>query len=147
MAWEQIFNNHKSELPHTEFMDHLKKVITSDQFEQLNDDNLKGMDINKQEYCNADHHTLQEAKDRLNALLTSIMMGDVGYILDKSINESKEKIAILSKARSQLDNQKKITSSKKSNKNRLIHLLEIAKRALVDSLQGELWDQIESADT
>ena len=24
VAWEQIFNNHKSELPHTEFMDRLK---------------------------------------------------------------------------------------------------------------------------
>ena len=32
VAWEQIFNNHKSELPHTEFMDRLKKVITSEQF-------------------------------------------------------------------------------------------------------------------
>ena len=56
-------------------------------------------------------------------------------------------MAILSKARSQLDNPKKTVSSKKANKNRLIHLLETAKRALIDSLQGELWDQIESADT
>ena len=55
-------------------------------------------------------------------------------------------MAILRKARSQLDNQKKIASSKKANKNRLIHILETTKRALVDTLQGELWDQIESAD-
>ena len=54
-------------------MDHLKKVITSDQFQQLNDDILRGMDINKQEYCNADNHTLQEAKDRLHALLTTVL--------------------------------------------------------------------------
>ena len=89
VAWEQIFNNHKSELPHTEFMDRLKKVITSEQFQQLNDDILRGMDTSKQEYCNTDHHTLQEAKDRLHALLTNIMMGDIGYILIKSIKESK----------------------------------------------------------
>ena len=63
-----------------------------------------------------DHHTLQEEKDRLYALLTNIMMGDVGYILEKSIKESKEKMAILSKERSQLDNQKKIASSKKQIK-------------------------------
>ena len=81
-------------------MDCLKKVITSEQFQQLSNDILRGMDMNKQEYCNTDHHTLQEAKDRLHALLTNIMMGDVGYILDKSIKESKEKMAILSKARS-----------------------------------------------
>ena len=28
VAWEQIFNNYKPELPYTEFMDHLEKVIT-----------------------------------------------------------------------------------------------------------------------
>ena len=60
------------------------------------------MENNKPEYCKADHHTLQEAKDKLHSLLTYIMMSDVGYILDKSLNESKEKMAILSKAKSTL---------------------------------------------
>ena len=128
-------------------MGRLRKVITSEQFQQLSNDILRGMDINKQEYCNADHHTLQEAKDRLNALQTNIMMGDVGYILDKSIKESKEKMTVLSKARNQLDNQKKIATSKKANKGRLIHLLETAKRTLIDSLQRDLQDQIDSAET
>merc|ERR1711895_31579 len=63
VAWERIF--HESELPHTEFMGCLRKVITSEQFQQLNNDILRGMDNNKQEYSNADHHTLKEAKDRL----------------------------------------------------------------------------------
>ena len=65
-------------------------VITSEQFQQLNNDILRGIDSNKQEYCNADHYTLQKTKDRLHALLTSTMMGDVGYILDKSLKESKD---------------------------------------------------------
>ena len=47
VAWECIF--HESELPHTEFMGCLRKVITSEQFQQLNNDILKGLDINKQE--------------------------------------------------------------------------------------------------
>ena len=55
-------------------------------------------------------------------------------------------MAKLRKARSQLDNQKKIASSKKANKDRLVQPLEVPKRALVDTLQGELWDQIKSAD-
>ena len=74
-------------------------------------------------------------------------MGDVGYILNKSINESKKEMAKLRKARSQIDNQKKIASFKKANKDRLVQTLEVAKRALVDTLQGELWNQIESAET
>ena len=104
------------------------------------------MNISKKEFCNTDHHTLQEVKDQLHALLTDIMMNDIGYILDKSINESKKEMAKLRKARSQIDNQKKIASSKKANKDRLVQTLEAAKRALVNALQGELWNQIKSAD-
>ena len=76
MAWERIFN--ESELPHTDFMGLLKKVITREQSQQLNNNIIRLVDNNKQEYCNADNHTLQQAKDRLHALLTSTMMGDVG---------------------------------------------------------------------
>ena len=135
VAWEQVL--HESKLPHTEFMDHFKKVITSEQFQQLNDDILRGMNINKQEYCNADHHTLQKAKDRLHALLTSTMMGDVEYILDKSLEESKNKLTTLSNAKDQLDNQNKITTSKKAEKRRLIYLLEKAKGNLIDSMDAK----------
>ena len=45
VAWERIF--HESELPHTDFMGQLKKVITREQFQQLNNDILKEMESNK----------------------------------------------------------------------------------------------------
>ena len=73
-------------------------------------------------------------------------MGDVGYILDKSLKESKDKLTTLSKARDQLDNQKKITTSKKVEKGRLIYLLEKAKGTLINALQKDLQDQINSTD-
>ena len=119
-------------------MGRLKKVITREQFQQLNNNIMKEMGNNKQEYCNTSHHTLQQAKDRLHALLTRIMMGDVEYILDKALEESKNKLTTLSNARDQLDNQKKITTSKKAERRRLTYLLEKAKRNLIDSLQEEL---------
>ena len=78
VAWEQIFNNYKPELPYTEFIDCLKKVITYEQFQQLNNDIIRGMESNRQEYCKTNHHTLQGAKkNRLHSLLTYIMMRDV----------------------------------------------------------------------
>ena len=86
-------------------MGHLKKAITCEQFQQLNDDILRGMNISRKEFCNTDHHTLQEAKDQLHALLIDIKMDDAGYILDQSINESKKEMAKLRKARSQPNNQ------------------------------------------
>ena len=57
VAWERILN--ESKLPHTDFMGQLKKVITREQFQQLNNNIMKEMGNNKQEYCNTDHHTLQ----------------------------------------------------------------------------------------
>ena len=104
------------------------------------------MGNNKQEYCNTDHHTLQQAKDRLHALLTRIMMGDIEYILDKALEESKSKLTTLTNARDQLDNQKKITTSKKAETRRLIYLLEKAKGNLIGSLQEELRYQVNSTD-
>ena len=41
VACEQLFNNYKPELPYTEFMGSLKKVITYEQFQQLNNDILR----------------------------------------------------------------------------------------------------------
>ena len=73
-------------------------------------------------------------------------MGDVEYILDKALEESKSKLTTLSNARDQLDNQKKITTSKKAEKRRLIYLLEKAKRNLIGSLQEELQHQVDSAN-
>ena len=64
----------------------------------------------------------------------------------KSLKESKDKLTTLSKARDQLDNQKKITTSKKAEKGILLYLLEMAKRTLIDSLQRDLQDQIDSTD-
>ena len=56
-------------------------------------------------------------------------------------------MAKLRKVSSQIDNQKKVTNSKKASKDKLVQVLEFAKRALIDTLQCELWNQIESAET
>ena len=73
-------------------------------------------------------------------------MGDVKFILDKSLEESKNKLTTLSNARDQLDNQKKIATSKTAEKRRLRYLLEKAKGNLIGSFQEELQYQVDSTD-
>ena len=46
VAWERIFS--ESKLPHTYFMGQLKKLITKEQFQQLNNNIMKEMGNNKQ---------------------------------------------------------------------------------------------------
>ena len=65
-------------------MGHLNQAITLEQFQKINDDMLIGMNIVKEGFCKRDHHTLQEAKNQLHALLTDVMMDDAGYIIDKT---------------------------------------------------------------
>ena len=72
VAWEQMLNDNKPELPNTNFMGCLKKAITYEQFQQINDDILRGMSIIKEEFCNTDHRTLQEVRNQLHALLTML---------------------------------------------------------------------------
>ena len=43
--------------------------------------------------------------------------------------------------------RKKVANSKKASKDKLVQTLEFAKRTLIDTLQSELWNQIESAET
>ena len=75
------------------------------------------------------------------------MMDDAGYIIDKTIDESRKEMFKLRKISRQIDNYKRIASSKKTNKDKLVKTLEFAKRALIDTLQSELSSTIESAET
>ena len=126
IAWEQMFDGDNLELPATNFMDCLKQAITHEQFQQITNDMIRGMDIMKEGFCARDHYTLQEAKDQLHSLLTDIMMDDAGYILDKTINESKKEMAHLKKIKIRLDHYKSIASSKKKHKDRVAKTLEFA---------------------
>ena len=45
VAWEQMLNDNKPELSSTNIMGRLKKVITCEKFQQINDDILRGMSM------------------------------------------------------------------------------------------------------
>ena len=98
----------------------------------------------KEGFCERDHYTLQEAKDQLQSLLTEMMMNDAGYILDKTIHESKKEMAQLKKIKIRLDNYNSIASSKREHKDRVARTLEFAKKTLIPTLQEELCNPTES---
>ena len=110
-----MFGSNNLKLPYTIFMDCLKQAINPEQFQQIKNDMLRGMDIVKEGFCERDHYTLQEARNQLHILLTDIMMDDTGYIIDKVIDEAKKELAKLRKISGQVDNHKSIASSKEAN--------------------------------
>ena len=87
IAWEQMFNGENMELPATSFMDRLKQAITHEQFQQITNDTIRGIDLIKEGFRVKDYYTLQEAIDQLHSLLTDIMLDEAGYILEETIDE------------------------------------------------------------
>ena len=99
---------------------------------------LNTMSNEKEDFCKGNYYTLQEAKNQSYALLTEIMMYEAGYVIDQAIEGSKREMAKLRKVRSQVDKYTSIASAKKANKDKLIKELEVAKKALTETLQEEL---------
>ena len=125
-------------------MDRLKKAITHEQFQQITNDTIRGMDLMKEGFCVKDYYTLQEAIDQLHSLLTDIMLDEAGYILDEIIDDSKREMAHLKKIKIRLDNYNSVASSKKEHKDRVTQTLKSAKETLIDILQEELCNPTES---
>ena len=86
-------------------------------------------------------------KKQLHALLTNIMMDDAGYILDKTLDELKKEMTKRRMMSSRIKTQKRVPSSQKASKDKLVQTLELAQKTLIDTLQGELYNPSKSAET
>ena len=74
-----MFDSDDLKLPDTSFMNCLKQAVTHEQFQQITNDMLKTMSDKKEDFCEGNYYTLQEAKNWLSALLTEVMMDEAGY--------------------------------------------------------------------
>ena len=74
-------------------MSHLKKLIPRDQFKTITDDMINTLKEEKEEFCQADYNTLQEAKKQLYALLTNIITDESGYVISEAIGKAKVRLA------------------------------------------------------
>ena len=92
----------------------------------------------KEEFCQADYHTLQEAKKQLYALLTNNITDESGYVISEAIGKAKGRLAELEEMEGQVNNYKSIAGTKKVIRDRLVKEMEVAKKALTDLLKEEL---------
>ena len=120
LAWNDMFDNDDLKLPDASFMNHLRQAIPRDQFQQIADDMLRTLEDEKEEFCKGSYYTLQDAKKRLNALLTKVMMDENGYIISDTIEGAKRGLTELKELKSQVDNYKSIAGTKKAIKERLV---------------------------
>ena len=69
----------------------------------------------KEEFCQADYHTLQEAKKQLYALLTDIITDESGYVISKAIGKAKVRPAEL-----EVGSTKVLQAQRKSSRTDLV---------------------------
>ena len=100
-------------------MSHLKKSIPHDQFKAITNDMINTLKEEKEEFCQEDYHTLQEAKQQLYVLLTDIIMDESGYLISEAIRKAKVRLAELDKMEDRASKYKSITGIKKVIKDRL----------------------------
>ena len=55
-----MFDGDNLKLLATDFMDHLKQAITHEEFQQITNDMIRGMDIMKEGFWERDHYTLHK---------------------------------------------------------------------------------------
>ena len=133
-----MFRKEALELPYTSFMSHLKRTIPHDQFKQITDDMINTLNDEKEGFCQANYYTLQDAKRKLYSLLTKIVGDESGYIIHDAINRTKRRLSELEEKEDQIISYKRIAVTRKASKDRLIKEMEVAKKALTDSLKEEL---------
>ena len=119
-------------------MSRLKKLIPRDQFKTITDDMINTLKEEKEEFCQADYHTLQEAKKQLYALLTDIITDESGYFISEAIRKAKVRLVELEEMKGQANNYKSIIATKKVTKDRLVKEMEVIKKALTDFLKEEV---------
>ena len=91
----EIFENEELKLPDTSFMSHLKKSIPRDQFKTITDDMINTLKEEKEEFCQVDYHTLQEAKKQLYSLLTDIITDESGCVISEAIEKARVRLSEL----------------------------------------------------
>ena len=94
-------------------MNQLGDALDEEQFGQIIGDMKKTIQGKKEDFCKANYQLLQEAKTRLLALLTEIMMTEARFKIDQSLQECKRKTQYLNKERDHLEKQREAINTKK----------------------------------
>ena len=139
-----MFEDEKVEIRDTNFMNRLKQVVTQKQFQQTTNDIVKTSNNSKEDFCKRNYYSLQDAKARLNALITEIMMCEAGYIIDQAMQEYKTQTTELNQVKTQLDKYTDVANTARSNRDKLIKEIEMAKKTLIETLQEELISQTDT---
>ena len=132
-----MFEEGNFELPTTSFMKKIKQAVNEEDYQHLKKEILNTLKDEKDHFCRGSYSTLKEARNKLYAILTDIIVQEAGIILDHDIRMKQYEKNMIKKQMSQIEYNTDRAKAKSASKNKLIKELTVAKKELIKSAQDE----------
>ena len=84
-------------------MDQVRQLIPHDQCQQISNKTITVMQRKKEDFYKVINHTLQDATDQLNPILTKVITDRSEYVIDKSIERTERNLAKLKQLKRQFN--------------------------------------------
>ena len=141
-AWNNMLQDEEFELGETNFINHLGEALDEEQFRQLIRD-IKDLIKNKKDvFCKTNYKKIQEARTKLLAHLTVIMMTEAGFIIYESLEECKRRAQELKKEKDYIEKQEKVINAKMSENDQLVEEVQDTVKEFTEALSMELNSQL-----
>ena len=137
VAWDQLFAKGSFELPPTKFMDKVKAAVTEEDFEHIKKEILNTLKDEKDYICSGSYSSLPEATNQIYAMLTEILVHEVGQAINydiKMIGIEKDEIK---KKMIQINYDNSKANAAKTSCEQLIAESKISKDELLKAVQDE----------
>ena len=95
VTWKDMFENDNLNLPNTSIMSQVRQLIPHEQCQQMSNEIITIMQKKKEDFYKGTNHTLQDAKDQLNSILTKVITDRSEYVIDKSIERTERNLAMI----------------------------------------------------
>ena len=120
VAWDRLVAEGSFKLPPTKFMDKVKAAVTEEDFEHIKKEILNTLKDEKDYICSGSYSSLPEATNKIYAMLTEILVQEVGQAINYEVQLIGQEKGELKKKMIQIDYDNSRANAIKSSREQLI---------------------------
>ena len=137
VAWDRMFAQGSFKLPPTKFMDKVKAAVSEEDLEHIKKEILNTLKDEKDYICSGSYSSLPEATNKIYAMLTEILVQEVGQAINYDIQVINQEKGELKKKMSQIDYDTSRANAIKSSRDQLIPESKSSTEDLLKAVQEE----------
>ena len=137
VAWDRLFAEGSFELPPTKFMDKVKAAVTEEDFEHIKKEILNTLKDEKDYICSGSYSSLPEATNQIYAMLTEILVQEVGQAINYDVQLIGKEKGELKKKMIQIYYDNSRANAIKSSREQLIPESKSSTDELLKAVQDE----------